>query len=154
MNSESQVGRSEEPGQPRAQNSIWQLPLSSSSENSAMFIHHLICFCANNKSYCQYCATSTWTYVVSVLSHTNHHVVCCMGRQCKHFHFHLIQHISSLSFFLFVWFCFSRFHATTAWCTSTATKVLCGTPWWVAESKLLGSRRWKGTWCSEEVSSF
>ena len=52
-------------------------------------------------------------------------------------------------FFVFVF----RFLATTAWCTSTATRAWCGTPWWAAESKPLAWRLWKGTLCSKEVSS-
>lgn len=47
------------------------------------------------------------------------------------------------TFFHFVYFL--RFLATTAWCTSTVTKVLFGTQWWAAELKHLGSKLWRGT---------
>lgn len=47
---------------------------------------------------------------------------------------------------------FSRSPGTTAWCTSTATRAECGTPWWAAELKPSVWRLWRETWYSKEVS--
>lgn len=47
---------------------------------------------------------------------------------------------------------FSRSPGTTAWCTSTATRAECGTPWWAAELKPSVWRLWRETWYLKEVS--
>lgn len=52
-----------EPGQPQVHSPIWQPPLSTLSENSAL-----------------HCEVSTYTNVVFVISGTNYHVVCCYMR--------------------------------------------------------------------------
>lgn len=77
--SEFQVGTSEEPQEQRGRNSIWLLPLSTLGEN--FNLHSLLTtwsvFSITEKSNWQYCAMSTVTNVVFVLSRAKYRQLQC-----------------------------------------------------------------------------
>lgn len=71
----AQVGKSEEPGQPRVHNPVWLLSLATLSKKGCIVLFVSV----TKKLYRQSCAICTCVHDVFVLPCTKYHVVCGQG---------------------------------------------------------------------------